>query len=303
MTLNEALAFLKQNKQLIKDNDFNTLFDLFPEPEAGRWLLDLLWDWNDKYNIIGHLKEEIPGYFACGSQKIKSIGSIPTDSDFETIGPFAFNDSSITSVRIPSNIKLIGEYAFSSCHNLKDVILEPSLERMEAGAFGACENLNIIFNGDLEQWNAIDIDTQDVPFTEDYKLNGKFSTNKFIIPDTTQRVKNYKFAHVSNLNELEIHCRIIGDGAFNHCSNLKTALVDSWSIGEFAFADCDSLETVHLTSKVELIKAEAFAECPLLKRIDYDGTKDEFTALKISEFWLEGCAPVEVHCKDGILHE
>ena len=59
--------------------------------------------------------------------------------------PFAFSESSITSVYIPENILIIGEGAFSLCDKLREVTLFPGLTTIEGMAFSSCDNLKIIF--------------------------------------------------------------------------------------------------------------------------------------------------------------
>ena len=88
MEYSEVIKFMKIHKDLIQNNKFNELFDAFPEPHAGRDLLDLMWG---KGDIIGNLKEEVPAYFANGSKKITTI-ILPTHGDFEIIGPFLISN-------------------------------------------------------------------------------------------------------------------------------------------------------------------------------------------------------------------
>lgn len=51
------------------------------------------------------------------------------------IGPWACNEGKITSITIPGSVKLIDEYAFSDCKNLKTVSLEDGIEEIKMSAF------------------------------------------------------------------------------------------------------------------------------------------------------------------------
>lgn len=297
MEYSDVIAFMRKHKDLIQNNEFNKLFDAFPEPHAGRDLLDLMWG---KGDIIGNLKEEVPGYFANGSTKISSI-VLPRHEDFTLIGPFAFSESSITSVYIPENILIIGEGAFSLCDKLREVTLFPGLTTIEGMAFSSCDNLKIIFKGSVEEWNKVDNAAEDLPFNRPYKLEGNFDVEQLLIPDTIHRVKSYKFAQVSNIKHLTTHCRTIGEGAFTCCNHLEAAYINSRNIDDYAFENCDNLRQVNLTLGVRLIKDYAFAHCPLLRDIVYEGTMEEFYNIKISDSWLEGCPKVKIECEDGIL--
>ena len=297
MEYSEVIKFMKDHKELIQNNEFNKLFEAFPEPHAGRDLLDLMWG---KGDIIGNLKEEVPGYFANGSKKITSI-ILPTQGDFEIIGPFAFSDSSITSIIIPGNIRIIGQGAFSLCEKLKDVIINPGVETIEGMAFSGCDNLKINFTGTIEEWNNIATETEDLPFNRPYKLIGKFDTENLVIPDTIRRIKSYKFSEVANIKQLATYCRTIGEGAFNSCPNLEGAVIHSRNIGDYAFEGCENLKQITLGLGVSLIKDFAFYQCSSLHTIVYEGNIEEFYNMHIDETAFQGCPKIKVECEDGVL--
>lgn len=290
----DLIQFLKQNKQLIIEERFNELFDAFPDVGAGMHLLDRIWG---KIDIIGKLKEEVPAYFGCGSSKIRSI---ILGNNIETIGPNAFSRSSITGIIIPESVKMIGEDAFTYCKHLKEVVLYPTLETIEGGAFSSCPNLTVTFNGDIEQWNAVDNDRERIPFDEPYKLEGVFKPEALVFPTRMGRIKNYKFAYVKNLNQISCFCRTIGDGAF-YKSSVAGVSCDCQYIGEFAFQGCERLQDVFLGTKLARIKEEAFAGCTSLKKITYLGTIDEFKQVHIGSYAFENCSSLEyISCSDGI---
>ena len=62
------------------------------------------------------------GGFAFGNGKFKSVG--PTGSD--------------AAIQIPASVKTIGASAFTSCHNLTDVVVPDTVERLESRCFGNC---------------------------------------------------------------------------------------------------------------------------------------------------------------------
>lgn len=297
MEYSDVIAFMRKHKDLIQNNEFNKLFGAFPEPHAGRDLLDLMWG---KGDIIGNLKEEVPAYFANGSTKISSV-VLPRYEDFTLIGPFAFSESSITNVYIPENILIIGEGAFSLCEKLQEVTLFPSLTTIEGMAFASCDNLKIIFKGSVEEWNKVDNDAEDLPFNRPYKLEGNFDVEQLLIPGTIHRVKSYKFAHVSNIKQLITHCRTIGEGAFTCCSHLEAVAIHSRTIGDYAFEGCENLKQVTLGIGVTLIKDFAFSQCSSLRNIVYEGTMEEFYNIKISSSWLDNCPKIKIECEDGII--
>lgn len=74
------------------------------------------------------------------------------------INTFAFFDNNnITSISIPEGAVIeIRREAFSNCSNLKKLTLSTGLQNIGMTAFGFCGIDDIIFNGTLEQWNAIE---------------------------------------------------------------------------------------------------------------------------------------------------
>ena len=60
------------------------------------------------------------------------------------IGREAFVNLGIKEIQIPGSVKVIGENAFNSCHNLTEVSFPEGLETISSTAFFACSNLNLI---------------------------------------------------------------------------------------------------------------------------------------------------------------
>ena len=71
-----------------------------------------------------------------------------------------YNDSSITSVEIPSGVTSIGPRAFGYCKNLQSSTLPSTLEIIGTWAFEYCSSLTSIhFDGTIDEWNALTTDT------------------------------------------------------------------------------------------------------------------------------------------------
>lgn len=74
-------------------------------------------------------------------------------------GVFAGLDG-ITTVTIPDSVTFIDDEAFKYCENLTTVNLGNGVEHIGVHAFADCSNLtSIIYNGTIEQWNAINKDS------------------------------------------------------------------------------------------------------------------------------------------------
>lgn len=72
------------------------------------------------------------------------------------------------------------------------------------------------------------------------------------------------------------------------------------SIETCAFIDCTSLVEVYIGSGMKKIAECAFWECPELKRITYDGTKEQWEKIDKDELWaLDVNEDAVIRCKDG----
>lgn len=75
---------------------------------------------------------------------------------------------------------------------------------------------------------------------------------------------------------------IIGDEAFMNCTKLKTVkLSDSVTeIGDMAFKDCSNLQNIIISKNFEKFGENVFDGCLNLKSIYYDGTIENWEAIK-----------------------
>ena len=60
----------------------------------------------------------------------------------KTIGKSAFMDPRIKTIKLSSNVRVIGPYAFAYCTRLNKVTLSQKLRKIGASAFSYCEHLN-----------------------------------------------------------------------------------------------------------------------------------------------------------------
>ena len=74
--------------------------------------------------------------FGCSETVIPSSVTI--------IGSSSFSRSDIFSVKIPNNVKSIGDWAFNNCKDLISIDIPNSVENIGVGAFYGCENLTTI---------------------------------------------------------------------------------------------------------------------------------------------------------------
>lgn len=67
------------------------------------------------------------------------------------------NDISIVNATIESTCKIIGSFAFADCDSLTSISIPDAVMSIGSYAFNSCTSLTtIIFNGTVEEWNAIE---------------------------------------------------------------------------------------------------------------------------------------------------
>ncbi len=87
--------------------------------------------------------------------KTESTFTVP--EKVTTIGDYAFSGcKKLTEIVVGENVSAIGYKSFGNCSSLSRVVLPSTLTKLSADAFSSCENLTeIVFLGTVEQWNSI----------------------------------------------------------------------------------------------------------------------------------------------------
>jgi hypothetical protein len=73
--------------------------------------------------------------------ELEHISRVTIPDGIRTISSCAFMRTGITEVVIPASVKVIGQWAFASCHNLKKVTFMGVPDEIGMGAFADCPNL------------------------------------------------------------------------------------------------------------------------------------------------------------------
>ncbi|GHT68585.1 hypothetical protein FACS189452_08520 [Bacteroidia bacterium] len=136
--------------------------------------------------------------------------------------------TSLISVKLPTNLIGIGDYAFAMCTGLTSVPLPASVATIGESAFVQCTDLTSL-----------------------------------TLPDNVA-IGNYAFSNCSGLTALALPVGVtIGGSAFYNCSGLKsiTFAEGITSISNSAFSDCTGLTSLNLPASLNTIEDWAFAYC------------------------------------------
>ncbi|MBQ8657603.1 MAG: leucine-rich repeat domain-containing protein [Clostridia bacterium] len=210
--------------------------------------------------------------------------------------------SGLQRIELPSNINVVGQYAFSGCSALESIVLPASLTSIENGAFDACGNLYEVYNlSDLPisietsdygnvAYNAVIVHTDaNAPSLKTLKYNDlvfKVSGDFCCLIRYEGAAESLSLSKVT-LEGKRYDSYWIRHDAFNGNSTLKKVeLRDAVTgLGKNAFASCYNLETVLMSnSRISVISENAFAWCGALKEVECSSLTE-----RIEDFAFTDC--------------
>ncbi len=180
---------------------------------------------------------------------------------------------------IPAWVRQLPEYGYAWRQDIREVRLEEGSQLRAVGdyAFTGCDNLRVVSG---------------LPATLAYIGEGAFrecgSLERFEIPAGVREVPRECFIRCGSLREVILHERIydIGAFAFTECRSLEAIQLPPQlkSIGLNAFTLCVGLRDVVMPESVVELESYAFAECTGLERIVLPANPS-----RLGELILEGC--------------
>ena len=141
---------------------------------------------------------------------------------------------------LPDSLKIIGEYAFYGCRNLKLQSLPDGLKQIGNSAFSGCTSLSLQALPD----GLTKIENSAVSRCTSLALQS--------LPKDLTQIGNSVFSGCKNLalQSLPVDLKQIGDEAFSGCKNLalQSLPVDLTQIGVYAFSGCTGLSSIIMES-------------------------------------------------------
>ncbi|MCD7839466.1 MAG: leucine-rich repeat domain-containing protein [Erysipelotrichaceae bacterium] len=166
--------------------------------------------------------------------KMPSLFEVP--ETVEIIEPYAFTNSYLQTIKLPSHLKTISRESFINCLNIISLTIPNEVETIEKYAFHNCIGLKYL----------------------------TFSSSLKVIGDSAfQLCKNLEHVDLPNT------VTTLGRDAFEGCENLKTIHLSDHieTIRESSFACCTNLQSVELPKKLIRIEAKAFLRCSSITTI------------------------------------
>lgn len=173
-------------------------------------------------------------------------------------------ESDLTSIRIPSTVKVIEDGAFHGCTNLSSVIFDGSSQLTSLGsqAFKECRALTSI-----EIPNGI-------TSLGDGTFEGCIWLTSVKIPNGVTSLGNCNFKECSSLTSMEIPSAVvtIGDSSFEDCVKLKSVTFANnsqlTSLGISNFEDCSSLTSIKIPKGITSLEDDNFKNCSSMTSIE-----------------------------------
>lgn len=215
----------------------------------------------DTYNIPEYITKISAEAFSQAS--LKTI--IFNGNKVATIEYRAFYDSDLTSITLPSSIKVIGEGIFQECKDLLTANLSnATIGELKKDTFNGCSELKTLnLNNAVAKFEAgsltscnklVNITANGLSDTSGLYLSGLYATPWYYGSDEEHLMLGKVYIKYNNTDSTEI---IIPAGIL--------------IIAQGAFSEISTITKVTIPSSVKTIEANAFFQCTSLKEVIFSG--------------------------------
>ena len=191
----------------------------------------------------------------------------------------------LEEIVIEDTVKSIGGGAFTLCTSLKEVAVPDSVVSIGYGAFSFCDELISITLP--EKLTAI----------SDSAFQNCASLANITIPDSVTSIGSEAFLGCSSLTSVKLPEKLthMDIGAFRNCSALTDITIPDGikAIPLETFKKCTELTSIIIPASVESIGEWAFSYTGL-KTIYFDGTEEQWNAVKKAYGWNNGMRGYEI---------
>ena len=205
-------------------------------------------------------------------------------------------EMSIISVTIPSSVTKIGDVAFASCYELRNINIPSGVTEIGIGAFRNTSLESVVFPAGVKEippyvlsecgylrevsipYGVTSIGEYAFEFTGISNISipdtvtsigwGAFSDSRLrhvTIPEGIEVIESSTFDYCTLLRSVRLprSLKVIGYSAFYSCTALKEVEIPEGvvSIGDFAFAHLDEVTEIKLPSTLKTIGDSAFYKC------------------------------------------
>lgn len=190
-----------------------------------------------------------------GAHSTINAKNLPNGIEYIGNRAFAYNKS-LSKIKIPESIKLIGEGAFAYS-SLEEIELSDNIKEISKGAFARTNLRSVRLPSKLEKIG-------ELAFADCTQLEG------IEFPDTVTYIGDAAFKNCESITNLEIPSKVdtINENTFSGLISLTEINIPPTvkTIGDSAFGYCDNVNKITIANGVESIGNRAFC-CNIIKEI------------------------------------
>lgn len=209
------------------------------------------------------------------------ITKVELPEGLTSISASAFARTQITEIAIPDGVRFIESSTFDACRALTTVQLPAELINIGNSAFMSCSNLKEVKG--LSSASNLRV-------VEEAAFYDCSSLKEAVFPTSLERLGNMVFSNCTSLERVGINGSVtqLGSDVFANCSSLKDVELNApiSIIGSHCFSRCSSLEVIDLPATLTSIGYLGFYACSSLKKVICRATTPP--GLGENAFWQAG---------------
>ncbi|MEE3429163.1 MAG: leucine-rich repeat protein [Ruminococcus sp.] len=235
-----------------------------------------------------------------------SIENIELPDSLKGIGidafgsPTPYSNLLISELTIPENVTRIKNYAFTSCINLRKVIIKSELKSIPDQAFLECSSLKVVsipksvkeigyntfcdcdslsdiyYEGTEEEWNKISVNEKGNDALKSATIHyGERVPNTLIIGTTGgcewKFYKKTNTLYIYGQNQMAYYKKDDLPPWYDFKDDIKKVVFEKGvqHVGGFSFYNCTNLKEVIFSDTIEIIGESAFQNCSSIEKLEF----------------------------------